>query len=39
MFQLPALAHPCSAERTDTALTILFKSAFPDTQPTAFSTG
>lgn len=30
MFQLPARADPCSVEWTDTALTILFKSAFPD---------
>lgn len=39
VFQLPALADPCSVEWTDTALTILFKFTFPDTQPAAFSTG
>lgn len=39
VFQLPALAGPCFVEWTDTAPTILFKSVFPDTQPTAFSTG
>jgi len=39
VFQLPAPADPCSAEWTDTALTIWSKSAFPDTQPTVISAG